>query len=94
MWSDTTIFALQIHSEKLELLILSTEISDKATPSDFSLFTFLFSLEIHRISKRSPFALQNESFYPLKGVLLQCKRSPFGRQKDSFLNVGVENLYF
>ena len=54
------------------------------TPSDFSLFSFHFSLEIHRISKRSPFTLQNESFYNAKRVLLQCKRSPFDRQKDSF----------
>ena len=35
-------------------------------------------------SKRSPFGLQNESFWVLKGVLLQCKTSPFGTQKDSF----------
>ena len=28
-------------------------------------------------SKRSPFALQNESFYQQKGALLQCKRTPF-----------------
>ena len=32
--------------------------------------------------KRTPFAFQNESFYPSKGVLLHFKTSPFGSQKD------------
>ena len=32
--------------------------------------------------KRSPFALQKESFYTPKGVLLHTKRGPFARQKD------------
>ena len=34
--------------------------------------------------KRTPFAFQNESFYPSKGVLLHSKTSPFESQKDSF----------
>ena len=62
----------------------------KQTPSDFSLFPFHFSLEIQRISKRGPFALQNESFYPAKGVLLGCKTNPFGRQKESFWKIKVK----
>ena len=36
------------------------------------------------ISKRSPFAFQNESFCTPKRVLLHAKRSPFAVQKDSF----------
>ena len=36
------------------------------------------------ISKRSPFAFQNESFCTPKRVLLPTKRSPFAVQKDSF----------
>ena len=36
------------------------------------------------ISKRIPFALQNESFCSPKRVLLPTKRSPFAVQKDSF----------
>ena len=53
-------------------------------PSDSSLFSFHFSLKIHRIFKRSPFGLQNESFWRAKGVLLMSKTSPFGGQKESF----------
>lgn len=36
------------------------------------------------ISKRSPFAFQNDPFCTPKRVLLQTKRSPFAVQKDSF----------
>ena len=34
------------------------------------------------IFKRTRFALQKDSFWCAKGVLLECKRTPFGRQKD------------
>ena len=43
-----------------------------------------FASEKLRFSKRSPFALQKESFYSSKGVLLLSKRSPFTHQKESF----------
>ena len=43
-----------------------------------------FASEKLRFSKRSPFALQKESFYSPKGVLLLSKRSPFTHQKESF----------
>ena len=36
------------------------------------------------ISKRIPFALQNDPFCTPKRVLLPTKRSPFAVQKDSF----------
>ena len=36
------------------------------------------------ISKRIPFALQNESFCLPKRVLLPCKRGPFAPQNESF----------
>lgn len=36
------------------------------------------------ISKRSPFAFQNDPFCTPKRVLLPTKRSPFAVQKDSF----------
>lgn len=39
--------------------------------------------EIAQCFKRSPFAVQKESFYSPKGVLLQCKTSPFGKHKNS-----------
>ena len=55
----------------------------KANPSDFSLFPFHFSLKIHRIFKRSPFAFQNESFWTAKRILLDCKTSPFAKLKLS-----------
>ena len=61
----------------------------KANPSDFSLFTFHFSLKIHRIFKRSPFALQNESFWIAKRILLDCKTSPFEEQNESFCKAKV-----
>ena len=54
-----------------------------ATPSDFSLFPFHFSLKIHRIFKRSPFEKQNESFWIAKRVLLKSKTSPFAKLKLS-----------
>ena len=41
------------------------------------------------IFKRCSFALQNESFYTVKRVLLESKTSPFGRQKDPFLNFEI-----
>ena len=34
--------------------------------------------------KRIPFALQKDSLYSQKGVLLQSKTNPFTRQKESF----------
>lgn len=37
-----------------------------------------------RDTKRSPFELQNESFCPSKGVLLQAKTNPFAVQNESF----------
>ena len=43
-----------------------------------------FASEKLRFSKRSPFALQKESFCSPKGVLLLSKRSPFTHQKESF----------
>ena len=61
----------------------------KATPSDFSLFPFHFSLKIHRIFKRSPFAFQNESFWIAKRVLLKSKTNPFGELKLSFCSAEV-----
>ena len=39
-------------------------------------------LGVGLISKRSPFAFQNESFYSPKGVLLHSKTNPFASQKD------------
>ena len=36
------------------------------------------------VLKRSPFGLQNESFWWAKGVLLKGKRTTIGRQKESF----------
>ena len=36
---------------------------------------------MHRVFKRSPFALQKGSFRSAKGVLLGCKSSPFALQK-------------
>ena len=45
--------------------------------------------QIHRIFKRSPFGLQNESFWGAKGVLLMSKTSPFGGQKESFWKAPV-----
>ena len=38
------------------------------------------------VLERSPFGLQNESFWWAKGVLLKGKRTTIGRQKESFLN--------
>ena len=45
-----------------------------------------FSCFFCHVFKRSPFALQNESFYTPKGVLLPFKTSPFAHQKESFCN--------
>ena len=36
--------------------------------------------------KRTPFGVQKDSFWSVKGLLLSCKRTPFGVQKDSFWN--------
>ena len=46
------------------------------------------------ISKRSPFAFQNESFCTPKRVLLPTKRSPFAVQKDSFWNTVVVSMLY
>ena len=37
--------------------------------------------------KRTPFGVQKDSFWSVKGLLLGCKRTRFEVQKDSFLNV-------
>ena len=47
----------------------------------YRVHTLLF---LSSLSKRSPFAFQNESFCPLKGVLLHFKTNPFATQKESF----------
>ena len=44
----------------------------------------IFSIFPCFLFKRSPFAVQNESFCIVKGVLLQSKCSPFAVQKESF----------
>lgn len=36
---------------------------------------------------RFPFVFQKESFWVVKGLLLECKTNPFGMQKDPFWNV-------
>ena len=36
---------------------------------------------------RFPFVFQKESFWIVKGLLLECKTNPFGMQKDPFWNV-------
>ena len=40
--------------------------------------------EIAQCFKRSPFAVQKESFCSPKGVLLHSKRGPFTMQNESF----------
>lgn len=35
---------------------------------------------------RFPFVFQKESFWVVKGLLLECKTNPFGMQKDPFWN--------
>ena len=47
---------------------------------------YLKNLKCSAVLKRSPFGLQNESFWWAKGVLLKCKRTTIGRQKESFWN--------
>ena len=69
--------------------IIAPELPNKATPLDFSLFPFHFSLKFHRIFKRSPFEEQNESFWIAKRVLLDCKTSPFEEQNESFCKAKV-----
>ena len=44
----------------------------------------IFSIFPCFLFKRSPFAVQNESFCIVKGVLLQSKCNPFAVQKESF----------
>ena len=39
------------------------------------------------LSKTTPFAFQNDSFYLPKGLLLPTKTNPFATQKDSFFLV-------
>ena len=84
MWSDTTIFALQIHSENLNFLYCQPKFQTKQLHRIFHFSLFPFPLKsigfpkgvlLH--FKTSPFTLQNESFYNAKGALLTGKRTPF-----------------
>ena len=59
-------------------------IYNKVYPLIFYPFIFCFPHLKTLLFKRSPFALQKESFYSPKGVLLQSKTNPFTRQKESF----------
>ena len=46
------------------------------------------------VVKRSPFGLQNESFYLAKGVLLHTKTSPFTGQKDYIWKPAATSLVY
>lgn len=48
---------------------------------------------MHRVFKRSPFALQKGSFRSAKGVLLGCKRGPFRLQKEYICESEVPHLH-
>ena len=83
--------ALPIHSQNLKVHYCHPKCRTKQIYRifHFSLFPFHFSLKIHRIFKRSPFAFQNESFWIAKRILLDCKTSPFEEQNESFCKAKV-----
>lgn len=51
-------------------------------------FSFRFSEGVLLGCKRTPFGMQNESFWNAKGPLLECKRSP----SDSVANLVVKYI--
>ena len=76
--------ALPIHSQNLKVHYCHPKCRTKQIHRIFH-----FSLKIHRIFKRSPFAFQNESFWIAKRILLDCKTSPFEEQNESFCKAKV-----
>ena len=61
-------------------------ISSETWTSNTIILNIGWTLKCSVVLKRSPFGLQNESFWWAKGVLLKGKRTTIGRQKESFLN--------
>ena len=56
-------------------------------------YAMLILQSIPHSKKRTPFAFQNESFYPPKRILLQRKRTPFRERKESFWNYALLQGY-
>ena len=51
---------------------------------EFRYYPYDFRAKMPRLSKRTPFGLQKDSFCTAKGLLLHSKRTTFGGQKESF----------
>ena len=81
--------ALPIHSQNLKIHYCHPKCRTKQIHRIFHFSLFTFHLKTHRIFKRSPFGLQNESFWRAKRILLDCKTNPFEEQNESFCKAKV-----
>ena len=88
-WNPVDVVLLHVATHSVVLLICGCKGNAFYLFHQFFSLVFcdnfnIFSIFPCFLFKRSPFAVQNESFCIVKGVLLQSKCSPFAVQKESF----------
>ena len=86
-WNPVDVVLLHVATHSVVLLICGCKGNAFYLFHQFFSLVFcdnfnIFSIFPCFLFKRSPFAVQNESFCIVKGLLLQSKCSPFAVQKD------------